>query len=102
MSFFVGLMYVWGVSLNSISMINLVMAIGFAVDYSAHFAHSFVFSTEKNPEEKVIAALRTVGASVLLGGKLFHHPVHQTAKNFLTKNSCSEHRCCQNQYLRRS
>ena len=62
-------MHVWGVSLNSISMINLVMAIGFAVDYSAHLAHSFVFSTEKNPEEKVVDALRTVGASVLLGGK---------------------------------
>jgi predicted RND superfamily exporter protein len=50
-------------------MINLVMAIGFAVDYSAHLAHSFVFSAEKNPEEKVVSALRTVGASVLLGGK---------------------------------
>ena len=59
----------WGVSLNSISMINLVMAIGFAVDYSAHLAHSFVFSAEINPEEKVVSALRTVGASVLLGGK---------------------------------
>ena len=66
--YFVGLMHVWGVSLNSISMINLVMAIGFAVDYSAHLAHSFVFSNEKNPEKKVVNALKTVGASVLLGG----------------------------------
>ena len=57
-------MYIWGVSLNSISMINLVMAIGFAVDYSAHFAHAFVFSREASPE-----ALGTVGASVFMGGK---------------------------------
>ncbi|XP_046848827.1 LOW QUALITY PROTEIN: patched domain-containing protein 3-like [Xenia sp. Carnegie-2017] len=63
-----GFMYICGVSLNSISMINLVMAIGFAVDYSAHVAHSFVFSTENNPEQKVIEALRTTGASVIMGG----------------------------------
>ena len=62
-------MHIWGVSLNSISMINLVMAIGFAVDYSAHFAHAFVFSRETSPEEKVIQALGTVGASVFMGGK---------------------------------
>ena len=61
-------MHIWGVSLNSISMINLVMAIGFAVDYSAHLAHSFVFSAESKPEQKAIDALRTVGASVLMGG----------------------------------
>ena len=64
-------MYICGVSLNSISMINLVMAIGFAVDYSAHVAHSFVFSTENNPEQKVIEALRTTGASVIMGGRCF-------------------------------
>ena len=56
-----GLMYIWGVSLNSISMINLVMAIGFAVDYSAHVAPAFVFSCESSPEEKLINALSTVG-----------------------------------------
>ena len=72
---FLGLMHVWGVSLNSISMINLVMAIGFAVDYSAHLAHSFVFSAQSTPEEKAIDALRTVGASVIMGGKkcINHH-----------------------------
>ena len=58
----------WDVPLNSISMINLVMAIGFAVDYSAHVAHSFVFSTESNPEKRVVNALKTVGASVIMGG----------------------------------
>ena len=74
---FLGLMHVWGVSLNSISMINLVMAIGFAVDYSAHLAHSFVFSAQSTPEEKAIDALRTVGASVIMGGKkcINHHMI---------------------------
>ena len=40
-----GLMVIWGVSLNAVSMINLVMAIGFAVDYSAHIAHATFFPT---------------------------------------------------------
>ena len=62
-------MYIWGVSLNPISMMNLVLAIGFAVDYSAHVAYSFVFSTESNPENKAINALKTVGASVTMGGE---------------------------------
>jgi predicted RND superfamily exporter protein len=52
-------------------MINLVMAIGFAVDYSAHLAHSFVFSNKNNPEERIVDALRTVGASVMMGGKIY-------------------------------
>ena len=62
------LMYIWDVSLNMISTINLVMAIGFSVDYSAHVAHAYVMSTERKPEDRVIHALSTVGASVLMGG----------------------------------
>ena len=72
-------MYIWGVSLNSISMINLVMAIGFAVDYSAHLAHAFVFSRETSPEGKVIQALGTVGASVFMGGKFLKFPRAETS-----------------------
>ena len=64
-----GLMYVWDVPLNSVSMINLVMAIGFSVDYSAHIAHAFVTSSEGTPERRVVAALKSLGASVFLGGK---------------------------------
>ena len=41
-----GLMVIWNVSLNSVSMINLVMAIGFAVDYSAHIAHAYITSNK--------------------------------------------------------
>lgn len=63
-----GMMWLWGVSLNSISMINLVMAIGFAVDYSAHVAHAFVVAPGGSAEKRVIDALTHVGASVLLGG----------------------------------
>ena len=64
-----GLMFVWDVSLNSVSMINLVMAIGFAVDYSAHIAHAYVMSDKETANERVVDALSTLGASVLMGGE---------------------------------
>ena len=67
-----GLMVVWDVSLNSVSMINLVMAIGFAVDYSAHIAHAYVTSNKATANERVVDALSTLGASVLMGGKSTH------------------------------
>ncbi|XP_028397226.1 patched domain-containing protein 3-like [Dendronephthya gigantea] len=63
-----GLMYIWNVSLNSISMINLIMALGFSVDYNAHVAFHFVSSKATTPELRVIDALHTVGGSVFLGG----------------------------------
>ena len=64
-----GLMVIWDVSLNTVSMVNLVMAIGFAVDYSAHIAHAYVASTKATADERVVDALSTLGASVLMGGK---------------------------------
>lgn len=63
-----GLMYFWNVSLNGVSMITLVMAIGFAVDYSAHIAHAFVMSEEETANKRVVDAVSTLGASVFMGG----------------------------------
>ena len=65
-----GLMTIWDVSLNSISMIVLTMAIGFCVDYSAHVAHSYITSEAKSSKEATIEALGTTGASVFMGGLL--------------------------------
>ena len=63
-----GLMYIWNVSVNSLSMINLVMALGFSVDYNAHVAYHFVSSKATSPELRVIDALGKIGGSVFLGG----------------------------------
>ena len=38
----VGFMTLWNVNLDSISMINLIMCIGFSVDFSAHISYHFM------------------------------------------------------------
>jgi len=63
-----GLMTIWNVSLNSISMIVITMAIGFCVDYSAHVAHSYITSGAVNSKQATQSALSTIGASVFMGG----------------------------------
>ena len=70
----------WNVAINSISMINIVIAIGLAVDYSAHIGHAFlVYDAPKVDEEgneltdferrveKSRGALTSMGASVFHG-----------------------------------
>ena len=37
-----GLMSIWGIVLDGITLINLIMCIGFSVDFSAHFCYSFI------------------------------------------------------------
>lgn len=68
-----GLMTIWNVSLNSISMIVLTMAIGFCVDYSAHVAHAYITSDAKDSKTGTIFALSTMGASVVMGGLYSFH-----------------------------
>lgn len=47
--FLFALLAAWGVALNSITIINVVIAIGLAVDYSAHIGHTY---THISPPEK--------------------------------------------------
>jgi predicted RND superfamily exporter protein len=48
----VGLMNVWGLTLSSITMIELVMSIGFCVDFSAHITHAFLNNSGKGSRSK--------------------------------------------------
>lgn len=63
-----GFMALWGVNLDSISMINLVMCIGFSVDFSAHISYSFVSSLKSDVNEKATDALARLGYPILQGG----------------------------------
>mmetsp|Transcript_9528 Transcript_9528/g.18486 ORF Transcript_9528/g.18486 Transcript_9528/m.18486 type:complete len:1147 (+) Transcript_9528:168-3608(+) len=62
----VGVMWLWDISINSISIIYLVLAIGLAVDYSAHIAHAFMSHTGTN-DERVMKAISEMGADVSHG-----------------------------------
>lgn len=62
-----GFMALWGVSLDSISMINLVMCTGFSVDFSAHVSYAFVSSRETDANRKATDALGRLGPPVLQG-----------------------------------
>ncbi|XP_075217206.1 Niemann-Pick type C-1a isoform X2 [Lycorma delicatula] len=62
-----GLMYFWDVSLNAVSLVNLVMAIGISVEFCSHIVHSFSMSVKENRILRASDALINMGSSVFSG-----------------------------------
>lgn len=62
-----GFMALWDVNLDSISMIILVVCIGFTVDFSAHISYAFVSSKKPTADERAVEALFSLGYPVLQG-----------------------------------
>jgi predicted RND superfamily exporter protein len=62
-----GYMSHWNLDFNSVTAINLVLAVGLAVDYSAHIAHSFLVTTAPTGRERAMHAVEHIGISVLNG-----------------------------------
>jgi predicted RND superfamily exporter protein len=62
-----GFMYFWGLSINSVTVANIIFATGFAVDYVAHITHAFMVH-HGTKEERVKEALHSMGISVISGG----------------------------------
>ncbi|KAG6508389.1 hypothetical protein ZIOFF_033763 [Zingiber officinale] len=61
-----GIMVILGIQLNAISVVNLVMSIGIAVEFCVHITHAFSISSG-NRETRMKVALSTMGASVFSG-----------------------------------
>merc|ERR1719424_947553 len=61
-----GLMWLWGLTIDSVAIINLVLAIGLAVDYSVHIAHAFM-QTPGTRQERADHALEEMGTAVVHG-----------------------------------
>ncbi len=61
-----GVMVVWGIQLNAVSLVNLTMALGISVEFCAHLVHAFVVTPGSRPA-RTARALVEVGASVLSG-----------------------------------
>ncbi|CAL4096449.1 unnamed protein product, partial [Meganyctiphanes norvegica] len=62
-----GLMYWWNVSLNAVSLVNLVMAVGISVEFCSHITHAFALSLEETRLLRAKDALINMGSSVLSG-----------------------------------
>jgi multidrug efflux pump subunit AcrB len=64
----IGSLYMWGLKLNGITMICLIMSIGLVVDYNSHMVHSFAMQDSLLPRnDRVVLSLQEMGPSVLLG-----------------------------------
>lgn len=55
----VGFMHLWGLTLSSISMIELIMSVGFCIDFSAHVTHAFLISKGSRNERAFNACVLT-------------------------------------------
>ncbi|KAM6900580.1 patched domain-containing protein 3 [Xenentodon cancila] len=62
-----GLMTLWQVNLDSISMIIFTVCIGFTVDFSAHVSYAFVSSKKSSANEKAVDAISHLGYPILQG-----------------------------------
>ncbi|KAI8497623.1 NPC intracellular cholesterol transporter 1 [Branchiostoma belcheri] len=62
-----GVMYLWGISLNAVSLVNLVMAMGISVEFCSHVTRAFAVSTKTSRVERAKEALVHMGSSVFSG-----------------------------------
>jgi Niemann-Pick C1 protein len=61
-----GVMAIWSINLNAVSVVNLVMAIGISVEFCVHLFHSYINHTG-TPQHRARVALVEMGSSVLKG-----------------------------------
>jgi len=62
-----GFMWAIGIAIDSVSVINLVLAVGISVDYSAHVGHCFMVKGGSDKNKRVTESLADIGSAVLQG-----------------------------------
>lgn len=62
-----GAMFALGLVIDSVSVINIVLAVGLSIDYSAHIGHCFMVKGGTNNDARATESLADIGASVLNG-----------------------------------
>ncbi|XP_038057590.1 patched domain-containing protein 3-like [Patiria miniata] len=63
----VGFMTLWQVNLDSIAMTNLILCIGFSVDFSAHITYAYIAANTGRRRSNVIYALFSLGMPIVQG-----------------------------------
>jgi Niemann-Pick C1 protein len=62
-----GFIYFWGLTIDTISCICIILIVGLCVDYAAHIAHAFIVS-EGSSAERAANGLTEMGPAILNGG----------------------------------
>lgn len=62
-----GFMHALGIAIDSVSVINIVLAVGLSIDYSAHIGHCFMVKGGDDKNKRAMEALADIGAAVLNG-----------------------------------
>ncbi|EFA85411.1 hypothetical protein PPL_02414 [Heterostelium album PN500] len=63
-----GVMALWSVNLNAVSLVNVVMAIGISIEFCVHIAHTFINAPKHyTNDEKAKHAVSEVGSSIVSG-----------------------------------
>ncbi|XP_038157542.1 NPC intracellular cholesterol transporter 1 [Cyprinodon tularosa] len=62
-----GVMWLWSISLNAVSLVNLVMSCGISVEFCSHIVRAFSISVKKSRVERAEEALAHMGSSVFSG-----------------------------------
>ncbi|XP_017782929.1 PREDICTED: Niemann-Pick C1 protein isoform X2 [Nicrophorus vespilloides] len=62
-----GVMYWWHITLNAVSLVNLVMAVGISVEFCSHLVHSFSVSVAATRKQRAADCLTRMGSSVFSG-----------------------------------
>jgi len=63
----VGMLHFWGLTIDIITCVTIVLAIGLCVDYSVHIGHAYLIG-KGSRLDKSLFALRTIGPAVFNGG----------------------------------
>ncbi|XP_053403811.1 patched domain-containing protein 3-like [Mercenaria mercenaria] len=62
-----GVMYYLDIALSAVTMIQLIMTVGFAIDFSAHICHGYMVADNKNANARVKETIERTGAPILHG-----------------------------------
>merc|ERR1719336_3695010 len=62
-----GLMYWWHITLNAVSLVNLVMAVGIGVEFCSHMTRAFSVNIGRDRIDRASNVLTSMGSSVLSG-----------------------------------
>ncbi len=63
----IGFMSLWGVRLDGVALINLIMCIGFSVDFSAHICYHYMTEDDKGSKDRIRGSLYALGVPILQG-----------------------------------